>query len=72
MHHFPNARLRGEMLFPRQVRGDHERQHGPVWDEVPIILTGIPDESIDRLGGVRILSEDGEVLHERIPTEVRR
>ena len=72
MHHFPNARLGGEMLFPRQVRGDYERQHGPVWDEVTVTLTGIPDEMIDRLGGVRILSEDGEVLHERIPTEAHR
>jgi hypothetical protein len=82
MHHFPNARLGGEyllherepreLLFPRQVRDDYERQHGPVWNQVIIILTGIPDESIDRLGGVRILSENGETLHERIPTSVHR
>jgi hypothetical protein len=70
MHHFPNARLGGEYLFPHQVRDDYERQHGPVWNQVIIILTGIPDESIDRLGGVRILSENGAILHERIPTNV--
>ncbi len=78
MHHFPNARLGGEylfprdILFPRQVREDYERQHGAVWNQVIIILTGIPDDSIDRLGGVRILSENGEVLHESIPTSVQR
>jgi hypothetical protein len=72
MHHFPNARLAGEMLFPSQVRRDHQRQHGPAWDQVIVILTGIPDESIDCLGGVRILSPDGEILHERVPTNLHR
>jgi hypothetical protein len=51
------------------VRDDYERQHGPVWDEVSIILTGVPDESIDRLSGVRILRENGDILYERIPTD---
>jgi hypothetical protein len=69
MHHFPNAKLAGEVLFPRQMRSDYEQQHGPVWNQVIIILTGIPEEAIDRLGGVRILSENGEILHERIPTD---
>jgi len=72
MHHFPNAKLAGEMRFPTQVRPDYERQNGPVWNQVIIILTGIPDESIDRLGGVRILSENGEILHECLATKVRR
>ena len=72
MHHFPNAKLAGEVLFPADVRHDYERRHGSVWDQVIMMLTGIPDESIDRLGGVRILSEEGETLHERIPSELHR
>ena len=78
MRYFPNAKLSGVMklpeqvLFPSQVRDDYERQHGPVWNQVMIILTGLPEEAIERLGGVRIIGEDGEVLHERIPTVRRR
>lgn len=72
MHHFPNAKLVGEypLLFPPPVRDDYERQHGPVWDQVGATLTGISDESIDRLGGVRIVSQNGDILHERIPTNL--
>lgn len=69
MHHFPNANLAGEVSFPKQVRVDFEQQHGSVWNQVIIILTGIPEEAIDRLGGVRILSENGEIINERIPTD---
>jgi hypothetical protein len=72
MHHFPNAKLAGETLFPTDVRHDYERQNGPVWNQVIIILTGIPAEAIDRLGGVRILYENGEILHECLPTNAHR
>ncbi len=78
LQHFPNARLQGEakvpqqVLFPAAVREDFERQHGPVWGQVIIILTGLPEEAISRLGGVRILDGEGHVLHERLPSEPRR
>jgi hypothetical protein len=72
MHHFPNAKLVGEVSLPWQVRDDDERQYEPVWNQVIINLTGISDESIDRLGGVRILAENGKILHERVPTNVHR
>ena len=42
-------------------------QHGPVWNQVIIILTGIPDEAVDRVGGVRIVTPDGRLLYERVP-----
>jgi hypothetical protein len=67
--HFPNAHLAGQVTFPHQIREDYERQHGPVWGQVIILLTGIPDEAIARLGGVRIVDEeDDRVLYERLPS----
>jgi hypothetical protein len=76
MRHYPNARLVGEfeqpagVTFPHDVREDFERQHGQVWDQVIILHTGIPEEAIDRLGGVRIVTLTGEVLHERLPANI--
>jgi hypothetical protein len=70
LKHFPNARpSQGHVTFPVQDREDFERQHGPVWDQVIILLTGVPEEAIARLGGVRIVDdEDGQVLYERLPS----
>jgi hypothetical protein len=76
MQHYPNARLLGEVQrdvrleFSSDVREDFERLHGPVWDQVIINLTGIPEEAIDRLGGIRIVTMNGEVLHERLPSSI--
>jgi hypothetical protein len=72
MLHFPNARVVGQVTFPTQVRDDYERQHGPVWEQVIIRLTGIPEEAVARLGGVRIVTPEGRVLHERVPADTRR
>ena len=71
LSHFPNARLTGPVTFPKQVRKDYERQHGPVWGQVILQLTGIPEEAVDRLGGIRIVDEESQVLHERLPSVVR-
>lgn len=77
LQHFPNARMEGRVelprsvLIPSQVGEDYERQHGPVWNQVIIILTGIPEEAIDRLGGVRIVDDRGRALHERLPATAR-
>ncbi len=65
--HYPNANSVGRMEFPTQMRQDYQNQHGSVWEQVIIVLTGIPNEAIERLGGVRIVTTDGEVLHERVP-----
>jgi hypothetical protein len=70
--HFPNARVVGQVSFPAQVREDFERQHGPVWDQVILLLTGVPHEAVDRLGGVRIVTPDGRLLHERAPAAAAR
>jgi|GEM_PF-1454687 hypothetical protein len=75
MRRFPNARLAGErffstarpadeVFFSTETRFDYERQHGPVWDQVAILLLGIPHDLIARLGGFRVVTPEGEILHE--------
>jgi hypothetical protein len=70
--HFPNAHPAGKVPFPAQVREDYERQHGPVWNQVIMVLTGIPEEAVARLGGVRVVTHEGQLLHERLPVAARR
>ena len=75
MRHFPNAMLRGEVmrrgavLAPAGPREDGLRQDDPEWDNIIIQLTGLDEEAVARLGGIRILDEDGRVLHQRLPVD---
>ncbi len=65
MRRFPDARLAGERFFSTDTRFDYERQFGPgFWDQVAILLLGIPHELIARLGGFRVVTPEGEILHE--------
>ena len=79
--HYPNARLVGELsrrsseahrvpvfLWPTKTRADFERKHGPVWEQVVMILSGLPIETIDRIGGYRFVDARGETLHESAPS----
>ena len=70
--HFPNARLAGKMLFPSQVRADYEREKGPIWDQVILILAGVSAEALAGLGGVRVVQADGRMLHESVAVDARR
>jgi hypothetical protein len=72
LSHFPNARVAGQVTFPAPVKDDFERQHGPVWDQVIILLTGVSDEAVDQLGGIRVVTPDGRLLHERLPAAMGR
>lgn len=65
--HFPNARPTGKVTLPAQTRADFERQHGSVWDQVITLLAGISEDSVARLGGIRIVTPEGRTLHERVP-----
>jgi hypothetical protein len=68
MRHFPNANLAGDVFFSTQTLDEFERQQRPIWDQVIINLLGISQDSIDQLGGIRVVDEvDGETLHERLP-----
>jgi hypothetical protein len=40
---------------------DMEHFHGPIWGQVALILTGLTDEQLRRLGGVRFVDvHDGQ------------
>ncbi len=75
MRHFPNAMLRGEVtrrgavLAPAGPREDGWRQDDPGWEDIIIQLTGLDEEAVARLGGIRILDEDRRVLHQRLPVD---
>ena len=65
MRRFPNARLAGEKFLSTETRIDYERLQGSsFWGQVAILLLGIPRESIARLGGFRVVTPEGEILHE--------
>ncbi len=75
MRHFPNAMLRGEVtgrgavLAPEGSGEDGWRQDVPEWESIITQLTGLDEEAVARLGGIRILDEDGRVLHQRLPVD---
>jgi hypothetical protein len=75
MRHFPNAMLRGEVtgrgavLAPEGSGGDGWRQDVPEWESIITQLTGLDEEDVVQLGGIRILDEDGRVLHQRLPID---
>src|SRR5271157_4551865 len=66
MRRFPDARPVGEKyFFSTDTRFGYERQFDPgFWDQVAILLLGIPHELIARLGGFRVVTPEGEILHE--------
>jgi hypothetical protein len=75
MQHYPNVRLVGEvvkrgLVLPNDLRVDLERQYGRLCDEVISSLTGLSEDEIAGLGGIRIVTLTGEVLHERLPSNV--
>jgi hypothetical protein len=72
--HFPNANLAGKftLTLPRDVRHDFERQHGPAWEQVVTVVTGLSDEDVESLGGVQIVGMDGRVHYQRMPASTQR
>ena len=81
---YPTSRLRVEEAFPRAKMfrslvlhhrrdSDFEDWHGPVWERVVELLTGLTLDQIAQLGGVRIYDPEGDrVLWEWKPTPVSR
>jgi hypothetical protein len=54
LRRFPNARLAGEVFFSTQTQQDYERDHGPVWDQVILRLSGLSEPQVHELGGYRV------------------
>ena len=72
--HFPNAHPAGKVTFSAQVREDYEAGNMVQFGNqvIGMILTGIPEEAVARLGGVRVVTHEGQLLHERLPVAACR
>jgi hypothetical protein len=68
LRRFPNARLAGEVFFSHQEQQDHEREHGPIWDEVILRLSGLSKEQVNELGGYRVYEVVRRTLYESAAT----
>ncbi len=64
MKRFPNARLAGEIFFSDQSKQDYERGHGPVWDHVIGLLSGLSMDQVNELGGYRVYETVVRTLYE--------
>jgi hypothetical protein len=64
MRRFPNARLAGDVFFSTQTQKDYERDHGPVWDDVIGILSGLSADQVSELGGYRVYETVVRTLYE--------
>jgi hypothetical protein len=64
MRRFPNARLTGEVFFSTQTQKDHERDRGPVWDQVIVLLSGLTEAQVNELGGYRVSEISRRTLYE--------
>ncbi len=63
MRHFPDAHLADKVSWPKQIRKDHERAQGPIWQQTAIVLMGLSELQIRKLGGYRVIKPDGSILH---------
>ena len=70
---FPDARIISDMLIAYDKKRDYERYHRPYWEQIARMLTGLTDEQIARLGGIRIYEVyPNKVIWEWKPTPVTR
>ncbi len=51
---FPNAHITPSIFVGYETQSDFEVFHGPLWDQVTQILTGLSLAEIESLGGFRI------------------
>ncbi len=68
MRRFPNARLaaegEGEVFISTQTKQDDERENGPVWDQVIMLLSGLSTDQLNELGGYRVYETVVRTLYE--------
>jgi len=51
---FPKARQVSSISVEYLTRSDFEQTHGPIWDHIALVLTGLSSEQLAELGGYRI------------------
>jgi hypothetical protein len=68
LRRFPNTRLTGEVFFSTQAQHDHERERGPVWDQVILQLSGLSAAQVNELGGYRVSEVVRRTLYDSAAT----
>ncbi len=65
---YPKAKLVASVAVPVGEQQDQLPQRGTEWwEKMTRELTGLGDEQIDSLGGVRVLGETDKVAYQRLP-----
>jgi hypothetical protein len=56
------------LFVAADTQWDFERMHGPTWTQVVMLLTGLSEEQIRDLGGVRFVSpaDHDEIVYESL------
>ena len=52
---YPKSNLAPNVFISTMTQSDFENTHGPIWDQVAIILTGRSEPQIKHLGGYRVI-----------------
>ena len=62
---FPEANLAPNLFIATITQFDLEKAHGPILDQVAMILTGLSEPQIESLGGYRVVDPAGKrVFHD--------
>jgi hypothetical protein len=64
LRRFPNTHLAGEVFFSTRAQQDYERDHGLVWDQVILRLSGLSEAEVNELGGYRVYEIVRRTLYE--------
>lgn len=64
---FPEARSVSSISIEWSTRGEFEQQHGPIWDHIALVLTGLNTEQLEILEGYQVY----DLMAERVAYDSR-
>jgi len=65
---FPQVRQTPSVFIGSDTQTNYETSVGPIYDQVAILLTGLPRDKVRELGGYRVVAPITDlVLHEADP-----
>ena len=63
---FPDIRPIPSVFIGYETKSDFETLHGPLWPQIATMLTGLPEEKIEHLGGIKIFDPTEEIEVEQV------
>jgi hypothetical protein len=68
---FPNARRVSSVYVEYETEAEFKHAHGPMWDEIALVLTGLTADQLQELGGYRVFDPVAEkTVYESMPVTV--